>query len=469
MRLPLLLALLALVTACEDAPRPGAPGSLAGRNVVLVVADSLHAAHLSSYGAERETSPFLARLAARGVRFEQAYSQTSWTLSSMVSVFTGLAQESHGVLRADERASEGLETLAELLSARGYRTVGIIQNGAVGPHTGLDQGFEQYLVVEYTEAGTEALLEAARSELDAPDERPLFLYVHLAPPHMPYQPPEPYLSRWLDPSYDGTLTGTIIDTALANRDQLPREGPDVRRLADLYDGHVAWTDDVARRLLEELLAPGKAERFALVFSSDHGEGFMQHGMIGHNAHVYEEMVRVPLILAAPGGGLPEGLVLPGPASLLDLTPTLCRLLGVPGPRQALDGRSLVALLEDPQAAPPPDIGPERPLFLSSRYPKGEAKVQYGLRQGRWKLVRLADGETWQLYDLERDPQEQGDLAAKLPERVADMRAELERRRLDLLARARRSGEAVLDAETLRRLEALGYGGEGFDSVTPGDR
>jgi len=443
---------LALLQPEPVAPRTGElAGSLAGRSVVVFVADSLHSAHLSSYGYERETSPFLDRLAERGVRFANAYSQTAWTLSSVSSLFTSVEQERHGVLHIDEQLSDSFTTLAQLFAAKGYRTAAVVQNGIIYPHTQLDRGFEHYDVYGFNPEGTRALLDRSREHL-AQSDRPLFLYVHLTPPHMPYKPPAPFDARFVDPEYAGEVDGTIASCAALSQSGLAPGHPDVEHLEGLYDGNVAFADSEIGTLVEELWRAGRLAEFAIVATSDHGEAFMQHGVQGHNAHVYEEMVRVPLVLAAPGSALPAGAVVGDPVWLLDLMPTLIELLGLGAPAHGMRGRSLAPLVREPAASF------QRPLFLSSRYyADKESRLQLAVRRGRWKLVRRVDELA--LYDLESDPAEARDLRAEFPLHAAVLARQLAEWYEEALREGVEAARVELSQEALEQLKQLGYVGE----------
>ncbi|MEM1449417.1 MAG: sulfatase [Planctomycetota bacterium] len=438
-------------------------GALEGRSLVVVVADSLHARHLSAYSYARETSPYLDSLARGGVRMERALSQTSWTLSSITSLFTGLVQEVHGVLTPEQRLpDDGPPTLAESFQRAGYRTVGLVQNAVVGPHTGLGRGFDRYRSVTFDAEGTEELLEIAGAEVAATDDGPpLLLYVHFGPPHMPYAPPEPFRSAFVDPALQSDVTGSIRDCTEITVAALAPDHPDVQRLVALYDGHVRYADDLLRRVTEPCLTGERAERFAVLFTSDHGEAFMQHGAVGHNSFCYEPMVRIPWVIAAPGA-LPEGRVVPGPTSILDTLPTLLELFDLPIARGDLDGVSLASdLFRDASAS-----GAPRELYLSSRYPRDGKAAQFALVEGPWKLVSRRRGKPPALFDMRDDPDELVDLARRLPERAEEMALRLAERRA---AFARRRGEfeaeeAPLTRTLLRDLESLGYGGADFDSI-----
>lgn len=428
-------------------------GSLAGRDVLVLVPDSVHAAHASSYGHTRPTTPNLDRLAQRGVRFANAYSQTAWTLSSVTSLFTSLEQERHGVLRMDQSLSDEASTLAELFRQAHYRTVGLVQNGVIGKQTGLDQGFQVYRTFPWGPQGLQRLMEWARGEITAERDGPLFLYVHLTPPHMPYQPPRRYRNRFANPDYEGEVDGSILSCAVIRRDGLPADHADVRHLAALYDEHLSYADAEAGGLMDALeTRPGPG--CVILATSDHGEAFMQHGTQGHNSHVYEEMVRVPLVVSAPGSALPSGVSIDTPVSLLDVLPTLVDLCGLEPPEHAPRGTSLAGLMEGREGLRP------RPLFLSSRYLGDPTRLHFGVRIGPHKLVMKA-GESV-LYDLERDPGEMVDRSAEAPVTAAALQGELSRWRLAANAERMEAGEVVISEERRAEIEALGYGGDDDD-------
>jgi arylsulfatase A-like enzyme len=458
----LILGLSALLAGCEgkkdgDPAAPRLRGSLAGRNVVLIVPDSMNAQHLSCYGYHRPTSPNLDRIAQAGVRFAQACSQTSWTLSSVASLFTSLEQERHGVLRIDETLGPLPTTLAELFQKGGYRTLAIMQNEVIRKETGLDRGFELYRFYPYNENGTKECLSFIQKLILKELKRPFFAYLHLMPPHAPYAPPEDFRNRF-NPDYTGPVEGTIEDGGLLQKEKRSADDPDVLHLAALYDEYIRYIDSEIGKLIDSVEEAGRGDKFLFIITSDHGEAFMQHGKQGHNAHVYDEMIRVPLILHAPGGSLPRGAVIEPMVSVLDIFPTLVELCGIPSPEQAMDGRSLVPLLEEPGR------NPDRSLFFTSRY-KSEGSMdslQLGVREGAMKLVITGKTGEVELFDLERDPGEKMDLY----EERAGQGRELERKLRNWYSEAsadRKLWEGKqtvpLTDEQRKQLEALGYTGD----------
>jgi len=432
------------------------PAPLQGRDMILVVADSLDAAHLGTYGYSRPTAPFLTEVAEAGVTLERAISQTSWTLSSVVSLMTGLEQEAHGVMQIEQSLpADRLSTLGELFQSKGYRTVGLVQNAVIGEGTGLERGFDRYDYMRFTEEGAEDLVRAVGEEAAASArDQPLFMYVHVGPPHMPYRPPEPFRSRFAGGAPESRVVGSIRDTTDIMVEKSAPSHPDVIRLVELYDGHVAYADSVIRRSVEAFESEGRAGSPVLLVTADHGEAFMQHGAVGHNLFCYEPMVRVPWIIAAPGT-LPAGLRVPGTGSLLDVLPTLAELFGLPSPDHRTSGVSLAPqLLGD---------GPirDRPLLISSRYPQPGKEAQLGLVEGSWKLVLRRRGQPAQLFNTAEDPDELVDVLGVHPERAARMRATLEERRAEVRG-SRASARRELPSSVLRELDALGYGGQDRD-------
>jgi arylsulfatase A-like enzyme len=383
-------------------------GTQRPRPVLVIVCDSLAAGHVSSYGSERPTTPSFDRFAARGARFEQASAPSSWTLPSVASLFTSLEQEDHRLTHLDGRLREDAATLAELFRGAGHRTVAVVQTPVLGSRTGLGRGFERYRVLDFSLASFDQALGIAEEELAGTGERPIFVYLHLTPPHMPYQPPEPFRGRFregLAPA--SAVTGSIADCRRVHRERLAPEHPDVRALAALYDEHVAFADASVGGLLARLEALPHLRELLVVWTSDHGEAFLEHGSQGHNATVYEEMVRVPLALRAFDGAI-EPRVVAEAVSLLDLAPTLLELCGIEAPAEAR-GRSLAPLLDGRAAS----LG-VRTLLSSSRYYDDRRRTQLAARRGPLKLVWTPAKSSWELFDLRADPTERVDVLGKHP-------------------------------------------------------
>ncbi len=290
--------------------------------MLVIVADSLAATHVSALGHVRPTTPRFDAFAGDSVHFERTWSAAAWTLPSVASLFTSRLQEEHGarddelVMRAD------LPTLAERFHDAGWATSAIVQTPVLASRTGVARGFERYTVLDFTPASFDRALGLARDAIEQGDG-PRLVYLHVAPPHMPYQPPAPFRGRF-SAATDALahVDGSIASARAIHRAHLEPEHPDVQRLAALYDEHVAWADERLGRFVDSVRTLPRAKSLVIVWTSDHGEAFMEHGQQGHNSSAYDEMLRVPLAIRGPGLA-PRRVE--APASLLDLAPTLLAL------------------------------------------------------------------------------------------------------------------------------------------------
>lgn len=424
------------------APRLLAPRARAGaRNLVLVSLDTLRADHVGAYGCELPTTPVLDRFAATGTLFEHVSATYPSTPGSHMSLMTGMYPNVHGVIGPLDVLPADVPTLAELLAARGWQTGAVTEDGMLVAGAGFQRGFAYYREnkgasiwdatgqVDQTFRNGLAWLEAHRDEK-------VFLFLHTYQVHEPYSPPPEY-DRFQTWAQDGKETPITAATPRAVRDR------------HAYAGETLYTDAEAGRLLDGIAALGLAERTIVVFTSDHGEEFGEHGWKGHDETLYEEVLHVPLIVRAPGL-VPAGVRVRPQASLVDVAPTLLELLGVPVPR-GLHGRSLVPLLSRP------DRGPESPVF---------AELVKG-RKGRRSVAARTPTRKWiwhdpptrpaEVYDLVADPGERTNIAT--PELLAE--GEPHRRRYEALGRATQrpapvSTTPTLDPETTEKLRALGY-------------
>ncbi len=469
-------ALLPVVFACGgDDPRP---------NVILIVSDTLRADAIDCR-RKADATPALCALADRGVRFEAAYAGAPWTFPSVVTIFTGNHASTYGQppTRANANGEEPTirvpdeETLlAEALTARGYDAARFVEAG-VGTFNNVFQGLpepdfdpEQALRTLALHAPPEAkdaalnrypmFLGALQYLSQIPEDRPFFLVVWIRDPHAPYDPPPKYLKRLLTLKvrfpqkiryYTGLGHWDRPDLGLRKlREEAPYEPLELALLQRLYRMEVESVDERVGILLELLRFRGFEDDTVIAFTSDHGEEFLEHGRFLHGHTLYEEQLRVPLILAGPG--LPRGRVSRERVSLIDLMPTLRNLLHIDS-IDDVQGRSLLPLLQNGTAKR------DRTIFAGSAL---NPRAGDALIENRFKLIVATSGDV-ELYDLGRDPHEQTNIAADRPRIVLRMRPRLEALRKENAERHRvnlaRSGEQELreSAERTReQLEELGY-------------
>jgi len=442
------LGLALLAASCGSKPTPP-------KGVLLLVVDTLRQDSLSLYGYERETSPRLDRFAReRAVIFEGARSAAPWTKPSIASMLTGLEPRQHGVTLHHHRLHSGLETLPEVFGAAGWDTAAVQSNMLLASVFGYDQGFDVYqedhLATHRTSTG-EGINQAALAWLDgrADATRPWFLWVHHYEPHFDYL-------HWpgltYETGYDGPLTGEeTMETLVAYTSHLgPKE---IAFLRGRYDGEIRRQDQLVGDLLDGLAARGQLDDTLVVFTSDHGEEFLEHGELSHRHKLFDVLVHVPLVIARPGEKQP-GRRVTMPVGLLDLGRTVLDLAGL-GDR-TFPGHSFAHTLGSPRRRDLPPVVAHTSTIEGN--PEGAPRQLDMLLDGNFKLVRDLDQGTRSLFDLSKDPGEQTDLAARDPKRVLDMERELVRY-LDL---SRRRGGAlepeavVLTEEQIQRMRELGY-------------
>ncbi len=437
----------------------GSPAcSLGGRpNVLLVVIDTARADRFSFDGYARQTSPETAKLAREGAVYEQASTPAPWTLPAHASLFTGLFPSSHGADSGHLRLDERLRTLAEAFHDAGYRTVAYTANPWVGRQYGFDQGFDRYEEIwrdekgDGEDAGASRLNSAVTHWLQwregpPPRDQPFFMFINYLEPHLPYDPPEPERGRFLTPGTDPAAVERLrrFKHPLEVKYVLGLGGlqpGDLGILSDLYDGEIAYIDRRVGQLADHFRKRNILDETVVVITSDHGEAIGNHGFLDHKLNVFEELLRIPLVVRYPPA-VAAGQRIKEPVMLQDLYPTLLGLAGIardigagedPAAREALPLPGVNGLRRDGPRATPAIISEfSRPVqfleLIRQSFPEAgigpfdRALVAY--RVGSEKLHWASDGRH-RLYDLARDPGEEDDLAAARPERTAALATQVE--------------------------------------------
>jgi len=434
-------------------------------NLILISFDTLRADHLSTYGYRRQTSPNIDRLAMDGLLFEQAFSQSPKTATSHMTIMTGMYPPAHGVKNLDQprvkSLPEGIPTLAEILHQAGYRNEAYTGSANVKADLGFGRGFSVY---EQLKGAEEIFAQSTRAlqRLAQPSEPevtvPFFLFVHTFAVHDPYTPGDEYARRFVDPDYRGEIIHSADELIRLARDggywpradvfwsQVDQESEaDHQHLRDLYDAEILYADDLLGRFLATLDDLELDESTVVVFLSDHGEQFFEHGGYVHN-NLYQHTLHVPLIFRFPEAlGFVPGTRVEGLVQLVDVLPTVLELLELPS-LEHLQGRSLLPVLHGAEPIP-------RPVF-SQWIRVGKF---WALRDGDWKYLR--EMRSHRLYDLSHDPGEQTDLAASEPEiywRMRQQTDEFVRQSWDVSYALQHGPPVEVDEETRQQLEAMGY-------------
>lgn len=419
----LALGLFAAVLAGCRGGGPFRAGTASGHSVLLITLDTTRADRLGCYGYGPAATPHLDRLAREGVRFERVYCPAPLTLPSHSSILTGLHPATHGVRNNGHDLSPKWRTLAEILKAGGFATAAFVSAFSVDSRFGLDRGFDVYDDAFQPQAPLKGANAERRAEetfarfarwLDGHGGNRFFAWVHYYDPHLPYDPPSPY-----------------------------REAAPGRP----YDGEIAYMDHYVGRIVDALAAKGLLDRTLIVVAGDHGEGLGDKVETGHGIFLYEETLRVPLIIRSPGS-FPRPLVVEGPVRLVDVAPTILETLGLAAEAGGMEGRSLVPWVRDPAR-------PGLDSLVETFYPRenfGWSEL-VGIVSGPWKYIQAPRPE---LYDLATDPGERTDLAASSPTQADELRKRLEAELLRLAAPAGASGGQAVRADDRERLRSLGY-------------
>jgi arylsulfatase A-like enzyme len=427
--LPVLLALC----ACDE-PAPAADvraklRQLERPNIVLILVDTLRADWTTPYGFEGDVSPELQRWADRGVVFERALAQSSWTKVSMASLLTSLWPRSHGVRLPTDGLSERALTVADVLRSAGYRTYAVQSNGWLEQSFGFHHGFDHYVFPRALgQAGQlglssvwphgERVLEEANRliEAHAPGS-PFFLYLHFMDVHEYAAPPE-------FKNFGGGSEGS-------------------------YLAAIRWLDDVIERVRESLERAGLSERTVMIFASDHGEAFGENQSYGHARHVFTPVLHVPLVIRFPFAM--EPVRVRSQVRNLDIAPSVLDIAGLAIP-DGFEGESLLPLIA---ATDPPR---DRLNFAALGAPILVGAVeQVSVNDGSWSLARNLDEERREfLFERELDPLEDANLVDLEPAAAERMRAVLD---AHLAAEARadtRATDVRIDPKVAERLRAVGY-------------
>jgi len=373
------------------------------KNVIIVLVDTLRADHMSTYGYERRTSPFIDEFAAGAVVFEHARSQSSCTFPSVNSLMTSRYPD---VFARQGKGQFGIPAeypaIAEVLDDLGYYTVAVSQSPVVrdtpskhNPNGGYGRGFDRFIEGCVWRHGT-CLNRRIFKELELV-ESPFFLYLHYMEPHAPYfhPPKHPLQFAGEYEGFDFIREGNpkpIGKMIYGDGPEYDLGDRDIQHLIDLYDDEILFFDDVFRSLVQGLEARGLLEETLIVFASDHGEEFLEHGHISHCRGVWDTVTHVPLIFKIPGA---DGRRFDAAVQNLDIVPTILDYLAIDGEEFGFEGKSLRPLIE----------GREAP----NRYAFAQQTEYRSSDDGRFHLILDSDNDDFTLFDIRNDPLEQHDL------------------------------------------------------------
>ena len=399
-------------------------------SAVLIVVDALNVRHLGAYGYERNTSPRIDAFSKQSLMLTNYIANSSWTRPSFSTIITGLTKQQHKVELNGNTMREEIVTVAERFRSAGYHTAAFVGNPLLRQIWGFGQGFRTY---EDTKslgkafAPDRVLADKAMQWLERVGDTPFYLMVFFTAPHVPYRPPAIYRD-FLKQAPEGP----VIEYPFREYTK-PLSEADQARIVAAYDGEVQYVDSQIGRIIDYLKRTHRLDRTSVIVTADHGELFGRHNCYVHSWHMWEQALRVPFLLYAPGLSQAAGLIDDRPFTHADIAPTLLHLAGLNHDIPDHMGVSIVDRLAEPLA------GRNRPLF--SQYNAHGVRRQ-AVRRGPLKLIHhhavspealkhvnslhpdipsgdpasypslALDGERYELYDLVEDPDEVVDLFAE---------------------------------------------------------
>ncbi len=426
------------------------------KNVLVYLIDTLRADHLKAFNPDtRVRTPGLDGLVALGSAvFGSARTQENWTKPSVATLLSSLLPWEHHAVTTEAVVPAAVQLLPELLQEKGFHTGAFIANGYVSDKFGFKQGFDSFrnYIREGRYSRAQFLAADVVEWLDKrPAKLPFFLYVHAIDPHVPYRPTAEFLSIYDPLPYNGVVDFSN-DTALLEKikvGSIKLKDRDKARLEALYDSEISYHDVHFRAIMTALEKRGLMEDTMIVVVADHGEEFWDHGSVGHGHSVYDELLRIPMVIRVPG--LTQGNApIQSSVGLVDVMPTVLEALGEPIP-PGLSGRSLLKELSG--------SGADAPQVTVSGFMDGWRTAVVD----RLKLIQRTERRVM-VHDLTSDPHEQTDVTAQRPITTRYLRGQLglALAKSDAVTATSRGKKVLkeqnttIDAETEAQLRALGY-------------
>lgn len=448
----------------ERAAAPPASLSCTGlndTNILLVVLDAANPSRMSCYGNGRETTPHIDRLADEGVLFTRAYAQASWTVPSVASLFTSTLPITHKVWSRDRMLADKAFTLAEALKKKGFATCAITATSSASSLHNLLQGFDRQIELykwapKDLQSGkrlgvvwAEDFIAPVKDWIQQNKNDKFFLYLHYIQPHTPYNPPPPFADEIMQ-GYTGSVKRRRpIAPHFMDRDTMDHD--DIGFVQAMYDANLEYVDFQLGEILEYFKESNLYENTVIVITSDHGEAFLEHGDFGHSSSLYEEEVRIPLVIKFPGNCDVKGKRMGSLVQSIDIMPTLLDIHGLTGMTGGLQGKSLIPLISGGE------IPANRFVFASLSKAMAESVTKAdALSDGRYKLISTA--EERMLFDLDNDPGEKENIFFDRPilghfyEQWLSVLKQDSGSQKDLFKQI----NTPLDETTKKHLKALGY-------------
>ena len=392
-----ILAIAVLIAAFIPAPitTPKRTTNANKPNILLITVDTLRADHLSRYGYTNIRTPNIDSIGEQGVTFDRFLSSTSWTLPALTTMMTGVHQKIHGMMKNDVALDKSFVTLASRMKDAGYATQAVVTNQYLNHPYRLDRGFDRYqfsddptaypplsglLIFDFLfpkqneRHSAENMTRRAVDVLERLKHRPFFLWVHYIDPHTPYS--AWYIDRFPESAsgYSGPIGREFTDIPGIENGTLKLNDADRQQIINLYDAEIMYVDRQIGVLLAALDRLGLKENTAVIFTSDHGEEFWDHGGLIHGRTLYTESVHVPLFIRHPKR-LPKNLRVGSITSMVELTPAIASIAGLQ-PLKIYQGKSLLRkLIDDTDSTAFLDLMKDGEYSIAGYYDKDIAYIR----------------------------------------------------------------------------------------------
>ena len=433
-------------------------------NIVLITIDALRPDHLGCYGYERNTSPNIDKIAEKGITFENAISPSTWTLPSMISLFTSTYPINHGVTGGKiengqvnnyQVFSGKLITLAEILQESGYTTFGVASNWYLNENLGFARGFDYFKCLPALPApSVNEVVFSWENKINKSDN--YFLWLHYIDPHFPYSSRSPWIDNFINARDKMNLQGMSTLDLMEDHYQLTKNNQEAvkhaikrlnKNLLAHYDSEINYVDSYVGELIQKFKLD---KNTFIIVTADHGEAFFEHGVLGHTYNLYQETIKIPLIVKLPFSTKKE--IDRKHVNLIDIYPSILQTVNIAQPEHII-GKSFLSKKD--------------PLLWLRKIFTGENESNYNFSEvgnfktkaiitSQWKYIYNYENEVEQLYNLKNDPLELNNLAQKETKRCNNLKEQL----FKLVSSAKKypikEQHHKFTQEEIEKLEALGY-------------
>jgi arylsulfatase A-like enzyme len=443
-----------------DAPEPAMKYGKVPKNVMLIVMDTNRADSFKTFNPKSPVkTPAFDAFAAKSLVFENAYNQENWTKPSVATTLSGTYPDTHQTKKDSSALPADMEIISERLKKEGFTTAGFVANGYISEKFGFEKGwdtFKNYIRLSKPSQAEKVYGDSLNwlKEHKAKGDNKYFLYIQTIDPHVPYRHKGDTTAQYYEGNYTGALGNSISAEKQIAAGKKPPSADDLKWLKAMYYGETTHHDIEMGKFFNELQTMGVLDDTLVIITNDHGEELGEHGKFGHGHSLYEELLRAPFVIHYPP--LIKPTVLKNEvAENVDIAPTIVDMLGLQPMKQA-DGMSLVPLMKGEPV--------QRPYYALSEF----MDTKRTIRVGSWKLI-WSGGIDVDVYHSEVDRSEKEDLAktALVARRMLEVHAgeaqaafDKKQRMQDITTKRKfEAGEADIDPETRKQLEALGYFGE----------